>query len=109
MPKIYSESFKKVILDDLDKYGSITKVANKYKLNYSLIYRWNKERLSNKELTDSHNLSFFDFSNNDDNKITSNCAQDIVKENLLLRNIIVNKEMEIAKLKEILNSYNITL
>lgn len=98
MPRKYSNEYKKMVLDEAEKVGSITKIAKKYKLNSSLVYRWKK--LHN----DEGNVQLKLIEDNIDEKrleVHKN-AEYLANENLQLKDLILKKEIEVQKLKDIL-------
>lgn len=110
MPKVYSNLFKELLLDELKAIGSISKVAKKYNLSYSSLYKWKKEfdtKITNTEINTKNDykveeLSFF--THEISSPIKDNHLNDIdkiIEENLLLKSIIINKEIEIAQLKRL--------
>lgn len=109
MPKIYSDLFKKIILDELKETGSISKVAKKYNLNYSVLYRWNKENKNNVDDYKIEELSFFADEISQKNTNNDIDIDKVLAENNLLKSIIINKEIEIANLKLLLSNNSATI
>lgn len=99
MPKKYPSEYKKMIVEETGKLGSIDKVAKKYKLHFSLIYKWKKtyenEIIKKCERNNRDEIK-------DDKKLEGNRVEDIVCENLKLKDLILEKEIELQKLKELI-------
>lgn len=100
MPKKYPKEFKLMVVEEVNKLGSTSKVAKKYKLNFSVVYRW-------KKIFDEENskisINKIDPQDIKDNKeLKNNELEDLINENLYLKELVLRKEIEYQKLKDLI-------
>lgn len=104
MPKIYPDEYKIMIVEEVNKLGSIGEVAKKYKLNYSLIYKWKKLNDENNNLNCIQQVDFQEINDelNKEKELDNNKIESLSNENLQLKELVLKKEIEIQKLKDVI-------
>lgn len=100
MPKKYPDEYKKMIVKEVEELGSISEVAKKYKLNFSLIYRWKKLNGENINKKVVQQINFEEIKK--EKELKRNEIENLINENLRLKELVLKKEIEFQKLKDII-------